>query len=484
MIPIIFAIPFAEMRENVITVYKHHPQREQLQQTIQVVLAEDLEPDAMDAAIVIARGMTYQRIQARHPRMPCVELVVHSSDIMRALLRCRREHAPSRIALMGHFPHFMDPEELLVLMDVEVRRYRVESPEAVPGLLDAAQADGCDAVVGGSSSCSWARRRGMPAVVVSSCDAAIRSALDEAIRSFAILHNSESARLALENIPEAVVYLDDSRRINYCNASVRSLLAHLGLNGDVLGVPVEVALPFMAGRSDKWHHTRFSDELRRHGAVDLALSYAPATVGTARSGGVLTLNTVDNIRSQEYGIREKLSRNGLHVHYAFEDILHESPVMTELVKNAKRCAMTDSNIVLVGETGTGKELFAQSIHGYSTRKKGPFVAVNCAALPEHLIESELFGYAGGAFTGARREGRPGLIETAHGGRCFWTRCRNCRSPCRASCSVCCRSAKCGGWGTTRSSMWTSGSFRRPTGIWTKRCGRDGSGGIYCSGWIF
>lgn len=84
----------------------------------------------------------------------------------------------------------------------------------------------------------------------------------------------------------------------------------------------------------------------------------------------------------------------------------------------KKVASSDYTILIRGESGTGKELFAQSIHNYSSRKKYPFVAVNCAAIPENLLESELFGYEDGSFTGARRKGKVGLFEHANHGTIF------------------------------------------------------------------
>lgn len=92
--------------------------------------------------------------------------------------------------------------------------------------------------------------------------------------------------------------------------------------------------------------------------------------------------------------------------------------MQAIKKLAQIYARTDSPVMIYGESGTGKELFAQSIHNHSLRSRGPFVAINCAAIPESLLESELFGYEGGAFTGARREGKSGLIELAHQGTLF------------------------------------------------------------------
>lgn len=85
---------------------------------------------------------------------------------------------------------------------------------------------------------------------------------------------------------------------------------------------------------------------------------------------------------------------------------------------AQDCARSDNTVMIYGESGTGKELFAQSIHNASARRDCPFVAVNCAALTESLLESELFGYEAGAFTGARKEGRAGLFELAHRGTLF------------------------------------------------------------------
>lgn len=85
---------------------------------------------------------------------------------------------------------------------------------------------------------------------------------------------------------------------------------------------------------------------------------------------------------------------------------------------AKRIAQTDFAVLLEGESGTGKELFAHALHNLSPRAEKPFLAINCAAIPEALAEAELFGYEPGAFTGARRTGKPGKLEVAHGGTVF------------------------------------------------------------------
>lgn len=104
--------------------------------------------------------------------------------------------------------------------------------------------------------------------------------------------------------------------------------------------------------------------------------------------------------------------------YTFDDILTTDPRMKRIIKDAKKFARTRGCVLIEGESGTGKELFAHAIHNYSNRKDGPFVAVNCASIPRDLVESELFGYERGAFTGAVKEGKPGKFELANGGTIF------------------------------------------------------------------
>ena len=133
---------------------------------------------------------------------------------------------------------------------------------------------------------------------------------------------------------------------------------------------------------------------------------------------MVTFQDVTQIQQVEIQIRKKMTDKGLNAHYHFNDIIHESPEIDYVIEKAKKFASVSSNILIEGETGTGKELFAQSIHNASTRCNGPFVAVNCAALPENLLESELFGYEPGAFSGASKNGKAGLFELAHKGTIF------------------------------------------------------------------
>lgn len=133
---------------------------------------------------------------------------------------------------------------------------------------------------------------------------------------------------------------------------------------------------------------------------------------------VVTFKDMDETIEMEKAVKLELQKKGYVSKYTFQNILGKSRSLKDTIKIAKKLALTDLPILIQGESGTGKELFAGAIHSESTRKNSPFLGINCNALPEELLESELFGYEEGAFTGARKGGKKGLFEQAEGGTLF------------------------------------------------------------------
>ena len=125
-------------------------------------------------------------------------------------------------------------------------------------------------------------------------------------------------------------------------------------------------------------------------------------------GGIIVLHSIDRVH------RLVNSVCGTRAELNFDDIIGQSRSIQDTIKLARAAANSSSNILLQGESGTGKEIFAQAIHNQSQRCQGPFIAINCGAIPRELIGSELFGYVEGAFTGARRGGKAGKFEMAAG----------------------------------------------------------------------
>lgn len=130
------------------------------------------------------------------------------------------------------------------------------------------------------------------------------------------------------------------------------------------------------------------------------------------------INTVFVIEEQQRIHKMVSKMSGFTARFTFDSIIGTSAPIRHVIEVAKMAAQSDSNVLILGESGTGKELLAQSIHNASDRANGPFIAINCGSLPKGLIESELFGYEGGAFTGASKEGHPGKFELAAGGTIF------------------------------------------------------------------
>ena len=135
-------------------------------------------------------------------------------------------------------------------------------------------------------------------------------------------------------------------------------------------------------------------------------------------GVVMVCQDANSVQGADRVLRINSKRVEHRARYRFDLIIGDLPALRTQIDLARRYARTDLTVLIQGESGTGKELFAQGIHNASARASGPFVAINCASLPEALLESELFGYEEGAFTGARKGGKPGLFEQAHTGTIF------------------------------------------------------------------
>lgn len=158
--------------------------------------------------------------------------------------------------------------------------------------------------------------------------------------------------------------------------------------------------------------------LYKYKQKNIIIDLIPVTIQNDVFGYMIVVNDIVNIQETERQIRRKVNKKQMTANYTFKDIIGTSETIKNTVNTAKKFSLTESTILIQGDSGTGKELFAQSIHHASQRKDFPFVAINCAALPEDLLNSELFGYEEGAFTGAKKGGKPGLFELAHNGTIF------------------------------------------------------------------
>lgn len=154
------------------------------------------------------------------------------------------------------------------------------------------------------------------------------------------------------------------------------------------------------------------------GGVDLSVEIVPVIRQEACIGAFAILQRFNDVEIRQSELRGQLFRKGHRAKYSFDDVVGQSEAIQKTKETLARMARSESPVLLIGETGTGKELFAHAVHRASRRAAGPFVAINVAAFSENLLESELFGYEEGAFTGAKKGGHPGLFELAHQGTLF------------------------------------------------------------------
>ncbi|MFZ5642648.1 MAG: sigma 54-interacting transcriptional regulator [Bacillota bacterium] len=188
---------------------------------------------------------------------------------------------------------------------------------------------------------------------------------------------------------------------------------------DVLGRPIEeVCSENPICRALYGNGKATSGEILNLGDLTVILNRNLVPLAQNNMAVITTFQAADKIRYMEAKIRRELHSRGLTAKFRFSDIVGSSAMLRGTVREARKYARSEASVLITGESGTGKELFAQSIHNESNRREEPFVVVNCAALPENLLESELFGYEDGAFTGARRGGKLGLFSLAHGGTIF------------------------------------------------------------------
>lgn len=416
---IIFVIPYPSMAELIVSMIQEQDDNTWEFETIisigiQAIIGRDIKSD-----VIIARGVTAAALKHRLSDTQVVELPVSGYDIMHSVKECAVRFNDRKIGLVGSYHMLYGAKRIEKLMDVELSIVEVnDEDEAEPSILKLKQ-QGINTVIGGVVACKIAQRLGMNSLYVESGREAIYYALNEAKRVATIRRQeqerAEQFRAILDYSDEGIIAVDAKGEINLVNMAAIKIT---GLKYGAIGKKIKKALPqldlgkvLISGRGE-------IGEIQLVNNHQVVINKVPIVIAGETSGAVITLKLVAEIRALEGKIREKIYRRGHIAKLQFSDIIGTAQIIKDTINIAREFGKVGSNVLIVGETGTGKEVFAQSIHNGSNRCKGPFVAVNCAALPENLLESELFGYTEGAFTGAARSGKIGLFELAHLGTIF------------------------------------------------------------------
>lgn len=227
---------------------------------------------------------------------------------------------------------------------------------------------------------------------------------------------SSQWRILLDELSEGVMIIDDKNRITLLNDNFKDILNLSDLNFENMTLSeINSTYPdLIVLEKDK----DVEDELFIYKNKKLILTVKKVVFNNSYYGKIILIKKYKDVVEIQQKIHKEIIGKGYYSKYTFDSIVCSNDKVKDLKNISKKIANSNNSILISGDSGTGKELFAGSIHNYSKRKNKPFVAVNCASIPENLLESELFGYEEGSFTGAKKGGKIGLFESADGGTLF------------------------------------------------------------------
>ena len=348
--------------------------------------------------------------------IPVAMVEVRGFDLLGALARARA--LSPRVALVT----FGTQSEHLAQFDAQfgagIAQFSYHGPEDAPSCVQSMLAAGIGAVVAPGLIADLAEEAGMASVLLYS-DAAVQQALREALllarQRLAERTRHQRLETILGQLQDGVVAVDCEQRIQALNPTMAALLGMSAerLHGQALGA---VAPQLDMAATLKYRES--SEDVVQLATRTQVVRRAPIVENGVLTGALLVCRDPQTIQSADRHLRANQRQRGAGVRWRIDDYLGDSSAVQRLRALARQCAGSDATVLILGESGTGKELVAQGIHRASRRAAQPFLAVNCAALSESLLESELFGYEEGSFTGARRGGKTGLIEAAHTGTLF------------------------------------------------------------------
>ncbi|MCW2476751.1 MULTISPECIES: sigma 54-interacting transcriptional regulator [unclassified Symbiopectobacterium] len=362
--------------------------------------------------IIISRGGTAALLRSS-VTIPVIEIAHDFHGIYRSLQEAKDR--TEKIAVVG-FPQFCNVlRHYQTMTGEEFKICQVYNHNDIEHVIKNLAANEYKLVIGGLTVAEMAKKYGLKVIMGDTDNISIEQALNEAFSLLKYI-NKESMKLsmsyaALNQSREGIMCIDQSGEVININAKGMGLFrcsigdkifqkeAYKGIFGSIIN-EINVKEQLLDIDGDVIHASIKHVTHKQYVYTIISGFKQDSALAASARGG------------------KKSEVKGFCAAYSFSDIVGESAAIREAINRAKVYASHDLPVFIFGATGTGKELFAQSIHNASERKNAPFIAINCAAIPEGILESELFGYVEGAFTNARRGGKAGIFEMAMNGTVF------------------------------------------------------------------
>lgn len=419
MKPIVVITPLQEMLEKAEEIV-----REQGYHTVEVLLgsmSEGVEVArraiAQGAELIVTRGGTYQLVKAAF-QIPVVEIKVTAYDIVQSFEKV--DDPEETIGVVGYSNVVYGYDLLRTLLPNPVVKVELKRESDAYSVIEDYKRKGIQTFIGDANITRVIRELNCNGILIQSQKESIHTAIQEARRIYNATKEEKRRAQQITTITDfvhdGIIAIDEHGKITVYNHMAQ----------EVFRVPREQALG--KAISDLVPNTRLPEilqsgkpelgELQAIHDVKIITNRVPILVDGEVKGAVATFQEVAEVQNMEQAIRRSMHEKGFVARYTFNDIVSVSPKISNCIEIARKYAQFDTPVHICGASGVGKELFCQSMHNSSVRAKGPFVAINCAAIPPSLIESEFFGYDEGSFTGAKRKGKPGVFELAHNGTLF------------------------------------------------------------------
>lgn len=379
-----------------------------------------VESGAVDVVLAAGSNGAYLR---ENLSVPVVTVKVNGFDVLSAITRATTTWPDQPLGLVLHETVSRELDDLGQLLKIQILQRAYRSVDEVQDAVDTLAAQGCKVIIGPGMACDFAQEAGLEHVFLYSLGA-VEEAFERSVELARVSREKESKRMRLNTIVahmrDGVAAFDDNGQLEAVNPAMFTLLGidaeRVATHGARQFELTRKLGPLLRELSDDG--VAVEERLAHIDGRTFITSCVPIYEHGMRSGAVVTVQDAQMAQRIDRSLRTTQRPKHLVAKHELAELVGDSPQIEKVRRLARAGAAHDATVLLTGESGTGKELVAQGIHNASARRGNPFVAFNCAALPEGLIESELFGHDEGAFTGARRGGKAGLFEIAHTGTIF------------------------------------------------------------------
>ncbi|MEY8000524.1 sigma 54-interacting transcriptional regulator [Clostridium sp. Mt-5] len=367
--------------------------------------------------VFVSGSSNLEMLKYNIPDAPIVDIKISGFSMMENLAVAKKNS--NTVAIVTYKKPIVDFNLHQNIFSINIIQKCFNDDNQLRNILNDLKKSGVNTIIGASMVCDICDEIGLNSIFIYSKDSII-NAIGYAIQLRESIGKQRYKNIQLNAILNyaycGIMATDENNIIQVYNPMAEKIMGISKEN--VIGKPVDKTIENT--RLDKIIITKKEEinQIQKINRQTILTNRLPLTIDGQFKGAVATFQDIKSIQNSEHKVRREIYTKGLVAKYTFDDIKGKSRVIKDCITLAKKYARSDFTVLITGESGTGKELFVNSIHNESRRKNEAFVAVNCAALPENLLESELFGYEEGAFTGAKKGGKIGLFELAHNGTIF------------------------------------------------------------------